>query len=185
MAIDNMQGKVTTTGMMDKGPVMPKGKVNPKLTAKSVEKKEQVAKSQPVQNKPMTLKDQFPNASQTELDIAERLKSLTDDDMAAIQNVLSPSVAQAFGKIVPELAPVFEQYRTEEPNLVMPMSVAASYAIKKYGLQDPKQAVAVFTEDIFGGLQQEPMETQQTNVPPSQPAQPGGLMTSPQNMETV
>ena len=31
MAIDNMQGKVTTTGMMDKGPVMPKGKVDPKL----------------------------------------------------------------------------------------------------------------------------------------------------------
>ena len=55
----------------------------------------------------MTLKNQFPNASQTELDIAERLKTLTDDDMAAIQNVLSPSVAGAFGKIVPELAPIF------------------------------------------------------------------------------
>ena len=174
MAIDNMQGKVTTTGMMDKGPVMPKGKVNPKLP---VEKKEPVAKKpQPVQNKPMTLKDQFPNASQTELDIAERLKTLTDDDMAAIQNVLSPSVAGAFGKIVPELAPVFEQYRTEEPNLVMPMSVAANYAMKQYGVQDPKQAVAVLTEDIFGGLEQPQMETQQTtNVPPSQ-----GLMTSPQ-----
>ena len=173
MAIDNMQGKVTTTGMMDKGPVMPKGKVNPKLP---VEKKEQVAKPQPVQNKPTTLKDQFPNASQTELDIAERLKTLTDDDMAAIQNVLSPSVAEAFGKIVPELAPVFEQYRTEEPNLVMPMSVAANYAMKQYGVQDPKQAVAVLTEDIFGGLEQPQMETQQTtNVPPSQ-----GLMTSPQ-----
>ena len=172
MAIDNMKGKVTTTGMMDKGPVMPKGKVNPKLP---VEKKEQVAKPQPVQNKPTTLKDQFPNASETELTIAERLKTLTDDDMAAIQNVLSPSVAGAFGKIVPELAPVFEQYRTEEPNLVMPMSVAANYAMKQYGVQDPKQAVAVLTEDIFGGLQQQPMETQQTNVPPSQ-----GLMTSPQ-----
>ena len=98
MAIDNMKGKVTTTGMMDKGPVMPKGKVNPKLP---VEKKEQVAKPQPVQNKPTTLKDQFPNASETELTIAERLKTLTDDDMAAIQNVLSPSVAGAFGKIVP------------------------------------------------------------------------------------
>ena len=109
MAIDNMQGKVTTTGMMDKGPVMPKGKVNPKLPT---QKKEQPAKQQVVQNKPMTLKDQFPNASQTELDIAERLKTLTDDDMAAIQNVLSPSVAGAFGKIVPELAPIFEQYRT-------------------------------------------------------------------------
>ena len=173
MAIDNMQGKVTTTGMMDKGPVMPKGKVNPKLP---VEKKEQVAKPQPVQNKPTTLKDQFPNASETELTIAERLKTLTDDDMAAIQNVLSPSVAGAFGKIVPELAPVFEQYRTEEPNLVMPMSVAANYAMKQYGVQDPKQAVAVLTEDIFGGLEQPQMETQQTtNVPPSQ-----GLMTSPQ-----
>ena len=180
MAIDNMQGKVTTTGMMDKGPVMPKGKVNPKLP---VEKKEPVAKKpQPVQNKPMTLKDQFPNASQTELDIAERLKTLTDDDMAAIQNVLSPSVAGAFGKIVPELAPVFEQYRTEEPNLVMPMSVAANYAMKQYGVQDPKQAVAVLTEDIFGGMQPT-METQQTNVPPGN--EPQGLMTSPQNMETV
>ena len=180
MAIDNMQGKVTTTGMMDKGPVMPKGKVNPKLPT---QKKEQVAeKQQPVQNKPTTLKDQFPNASQTELDIAERLKTLTDDDMAAIQNVLSPSVAGAFGKIVPELAPVFEQYRTEEPNLVMPMSVAANYAMKQYGVQDPKQAVAVLTEDIFGGMQPT-METQQTNVPPGN--EPQGLMTSPQNMETV
>ena len=173
MAIDNMQGKVTTTGMMDKGPVMPKGKVDPKLPT---QKKEQAAKLQPVQNKPMTLKEQFPNASQTELDIAERLKTLTDDDMAAIQNVLSPSVAEAFGKIVPELAPIFEQYRTEEPNLVMPMSVAANYAMKQYGVTDPKQAVAVLTEDIFGGLEQPQMETQQqTNVPPSQ-----GLMTSPQ-----
>ena len=172
MAIDNMQGKVTTTGIMDKGPVMPEGKVNPKLP---VEKKEQVAKPQPVQNKPTTLKDQFPNASETELTIAERLKTLTDDDMSAIQNVLSPSVAEAFGKIVPELAPVIEQYRTEEPNLVMPMSVAANYAMKQYGVQDPKQAVAVLTEDIFGGLEQPQMETQQTNVPPSQ-----GLMTSPQ-----
>ena len=182
MAIDNMQGKVTTTGTMDKGPAMPKGKVNPVLPT---QKKEQAVKPQPVQNKPMSLKDQFPNASETELTIAERLKTLTDDDMAAIQNVLSPSVAGAFSKIVPELSPVFEQYRTEEPNLVMPMSVAANYAMKQYGVQDPKQAVAVLTEDIFGGLQQQSMETQQTNVPPSQPTENVGLMASPQNMETV
>ena len=182
MAIDNMQGKVTTTGTMDKGPAMPKGKVNPVLPT---QKKEQAVKPQPVQNKPMSLKDQFPDASETELTIAERLKTLTDDDMAAIQNVLSPSVAGAFGKIVPELAPIFEQYRTEEPNLVMPMSVAANYAMKQYGVQDPKQAVAVLTEDIFGGLQQQSMETQQTNVPPSQPTENVGLMASPQNMETV
>tara|TARA_Y100000592_G_C5411886_1_gene288535 strand:+ start:593 stop:1132 length:540 start_codon:yes stop_codon:yes gene_type:complete len=179
MAIDNMQGKVTTTGTMDAGPKMPKGKVDPKLP---VQKKEQPVTKQVVQNKPMTLKDQFPNASETELTIAERLKTLTDDDISAIQNVLSPSVAGAFGKIVPELAPVFEQYRTEEPNLVMPMSVAANYAMKQYGVRDPKQAVAVLTEDIFGGMQPT-METRQTNVPPGN--EPQGLMTSPQTMETV
>ena len=181
MAIDNMQGKVTTTGTMDAGPKMPKGKVNPVLPT---QKKQEQPPQEVVQNKPMTLKDQFPDASETELTIAERLKTLTDDDMAAIQNVLSPSVAGAFGKIVPELAPILEQYRTEEPNLVMPMSVAANYAMKQYGVQDPKQAVAVLTEDIFGGLQQQPMETQQqTNVPPGNESK--GLMTSPQNMETV
>ena len=31
MAIDNMQGKVTTTGMVDKMPKMPEGNVNPSL----------------------------------------------------------------------------------------------------------------------------------------------------------
>ena len=35
-------------------------------------------------------------------------------------------------------------------------------------------------EDVSGQ-----METQQTNVPPSQPTETAGLMTSPQNMETV
>ena len=43
----------------------------------------------------------------------------------------------------------------------MPMSVAANYAMKQYGVQDPKQAVAVLTEDIFGGMEQPQMETQQ------------------------
>jgi hypothetical protein len=43
--------------------------------------------------------------------------------------------------------------------------------MRRYGVQDPKQAVTVLTEDIFGNTQME----QQTNVPPSQ-----GLMTSPQ-----
>ena len=31
MAIDNMQGKVSTTGIMNNMPIMPKGKVNPQL----------------------------------------------------------------------------------------------------------------------------------------------------------
>ena len=39
MAIDNMQGKVSTTGIMNDRPVMPKGDVNPQL---------QVGSSQPL-----------------------------------------------------------------------------------------------------------------------------------------
>ena len=65
----------------------------------------------------MTLKNQFPNASQTELDIAERLKTLTDDDMAAIQNVLSPSVAGAFVKLFLNLLPYLSS--TEQKNQIL------------------------------------------------------------------
>ena len=168
MAISDMKGTVTTTGMRNQKQQMPKGRVKPKLP---VQKKEQPVKQQVVQNKPMTLKDQFPDASETEITLAERFKTLTAEDRAAISAVLSPSVTTALSKMLPEFAPLMEQIGTDEPNLVMPMSVAASYAMRRYGVQDPKQAVTVLAEDIFGNTQME----QQTNVPPSQ-----GLMTSPQ-----
>ena len=177
MAISDMKGTVTTTGMMNQKQQMPKGRVNPKLP---VQKKEQPVKQQVVQNKPMTLKDQFPDASETEITLAERFKTLTAEDRASISAVLSPSVTAALSKMLPEFAPLMEQIGSTEPNLVMPMSVAANYAIRKYGIEDPKQAVTVLAEDIFGNTQ---METQQTNVPPGN--EPQGLMTSPQNMETV
>ena len=177
MAISDMKGTVTTTGMMNQKQQMPKGRVNPKLP---VQKKEQPVKQQVVQNKPMTLKEQFPDASETEITLAERFKTLTAEDRASISAVLSPSVTAALSKMLPEFAPLMEQIGSTEPNLVMPMSVAANYAIRKYGIEDPKQAVTVLAEDIFGNTQ---METQQTNVPPGN--EPQGLMTSPQNMETV
>ena len=84
MAISDMKGTVTTTGMMNQKQQMPKGRVNPKLP---VQKKEQPVKQQVVQNKPMTLKDQFPDASETEITLAERFKTLTAEDRAAISAV--------------------------------------------------------------------------------------------------
>ena len=57
--------------------------------------------------------------------------------------------------------------------------------MKRYGVNDPKQAITLFYEDITTGLDQ-PMETQQqTNVPPNQLTETASLMASPQNMETV
>ena len=170
MAISDIKGTVTTTGMMGKGPTMPKGKVDPKLPQVKTPKPE-VAKQVNTQNQGSSLKEQFPNSSETEITLAERFKTLTAEDRAAISAVLSPSVTTALSKMLPEFAPLMEQIGTDEPNLVMPMSVAASYAMRRYGVQDPKQAVTVLAEDIFGNTQME----QQTNVPPSQ-----GLMTSPQ-----
>ena len=177
MAIDNMQGKVSTTGMMNQGPSVPKA---PNLT--SLGKKE-TASAQKQITPPASaettnpLKEQFPKASETELMFAERAKSLTDEDQAALQAVLSPSVKNALGKIIPEFKPVMDQFGSNEPNVVLPVSVVSNYAKKRYGGND-NEALAAFMEDVSGQ-----METQQTNVPPGN--EPQGLMTSPQNMETV
>jgi hypothetical protein len=180
MAIDNMQGKVSTTGMMNQKPSVPKA---PNLA--SLGKKETVPA--PKQTTPSAatgttnpLKEQFPEASDTELMFAERAKSLTDEDQAALQAVLSPSVRNALGKIIPEFKPVMDQFGSNEPNVILPVSIVSNYAKRRYGGND-NEALAAFIEDVSGQ-----METQQTtNVPPSQPTETAGLMASPQNMETV
>jgi len=180
MAIDNMQGKVSTTGTVNQKPKTPKA---PNLSALGS------GKPTPVKKTPMPpaatsttnpLKEQFPEASDTELMFAERAKNLTDEDQAALQAVLSPSVRNALGKIIPEFKPVMDKFGSNEPNVILPVSIVSNYAKKRYGGND-NEALAAFIEDVSGQ-----METQQTtNVPPSQPPETAGLMTSPQNMETV
>ena len=171
MAIDNMQGKVSTTGMMNQKPKTPKA---PNLTG--------LGKAQPMPEpkKPTPaqvgttnpLKDEFPEATETELMFAERAKSLTDEDQAALQTVLSPSVRNALGKIIPEFKPVMDAYGTNEPNVVIPMSLMSNYAMKVYGNNNPEEAVARFYDDVTSDIDR---QMDQNNVPPSQ-----GLMTSPQ-----
>ena len=56
--------------------------------------------------------------------------------------------------------------------------------MRLYGVDDPNQAISQFYDDVTSGIDQQ-MGQQTTNVPPSQPTQTAGLMTSPQNMETV
>ena len=171
MAIDNMQGKVSTTGMMNQKPKTPKA---PNLTG--------LGKAQPMPEpkKPTPaqvgttnpLQKEFPEATETELMFAERAKSLTDEDQAALQTVLSPSVKNALGKIIPEFKPVMDAYGTNEPNVVIPMSLMSNYAMKIYGNNNPEEAVARFYDDVTSDIDR---QMDQNNVPPSQ-----GLMTSPQ-----
>ena len=171
MAIDNMQGKVSTTGMMNQKPKTPKA---PNLTG--------LGKAQPMPEpkKPTPaqagttnpLQKEFPEATETELMFAERAKSLTDEDQAALQTVLSPSVKNALAKIIPEFKPVMDAYGTNEPNVVIPMSLMSNYAMKIYGNNNPEEAVARFYDDVTSDIDR---QMDQNNVPPSQ-----GLMTSPQ-----
>ena len=171
MAIDNMQGKVSTTGMMNQKPKTPKA---PNLTG--------LGKAQPMPEpkKPTPaqvgttnpLQKEFPEATETELMFAERAKSLTDEDQAALQTVLSPSVKNALGKIIPEFKPVMDAYGTNEPNVVIPMSLMSNYAMKIYGNTNPEEAIARFYDDVTSDIDR---QMDQNNVPPSQ-----GLMTSPQ-----
>ena len=172
MAIDNMQGKVSTTGMMNKKPSVPKA---PNLTGLG---KRETAPT-PKQTTPPAaagttnpLQQEFPEASDTELMFAERAKSLTDEDQAALQTVLSPSVKNALGKIIPEFKPVMDAYGTNEPNVVIPMSLMSNYAMKVYGNNNPEEAIARFYDDVTSDIDR---QMDQNNVPPSQ-----GLMTSPQ-----
>lgn len=171
MAIDNMQGKVSTTGMMNEKPKTPKA---PNLTG--------LGKAQPMPEpkKPTPaqagttnpLQKEFPEATETELMFAERAKSLTDEDQAALQTVLSPSVKNALGKIIPEFKPVMDAFGTNEPNVVIPMSLMSNYAMKVYGNNNPEEAIARFYDDVTSDIDR---QMDQNNVPPSQ-----GLMTSPQ-----
>jgi hypothetical protein len=81
-----------------------------------------------------------------------------------------------------------EELSSGEPNVIFPLSTIQRYAQSKYG-GDTNQALQTFVSDVikpdYDAFKQQ-LETQQTtNVPPSQPTETAGLMTSPQNMETV
>ena len=180
-------GKPTTTGMMDQKPSVPAA---PDLRALGKGQPKPQAKPQPTAQKPVSdLKQQFPDATEMELEFADRIKSLTDEDTAALQSVLSPSVKTALGKIIPEFKEVMDAYGSNEPNVVIPLSTVKSFAMKRYGGENEEVAVQNFMTDILSqSMPEQPMEQQQqTTVPPSQPMapQPQGLMTSPQNMEQV
>ena len=192
-----MKGTVSTTGIMNDRPVMPKGNVNPQL---------QAGGSQPLPEDPTKPVNPFapkptgpvlPNKeiatgddqemTPIENEIVKRANTLTDEDKENFVNILSPSVVGTLSKLLPEFADTMEELSSGEPNVIFPLSTIQRYAQSKYG-GDTNQALQTFVSDVikpdYDAFKQQ-LDTQQTNVPPSQPMQPTGLMTSPQNMETV
>ena len=163
-----MKGTVTTTGIMNQPLKMPQGNVDPKLPQpKSITQTTQ----EPVVNTQNTTTVQAP----------------TDEDMETINAALSPSVKIALGKVFPDLKSTIDKLGTNEPNVIIPLSVAKRYATSKYGGETESDALTNFMTDMMSpeinAAGNNQMEMQLTNVPPGN--EPQGLMTSPQNMETV
>ena len=197
MAIDNMQGKVTTTGMLDQTPSMPKGKVDPQLQTQTVAPKpEPKPEQQPVQQ----TMDDNEEMTPIEQEIVNRAESLTDEDREVFINILSPSVVNVLSKLLPEFSETMEELSGDEPNVIFPLSTIQRYASSKYGAASPEEALQTFVSDVikpdYDAFKQQLDNQTQQNVPPGnqmaestpglmEPSATNPMMTSPQTNKTV
>ena len=173
--------RTTTTGLIDKKPMIP---------AAPVIQNQQVEKGPPGGGDPrMTSAAPVANVAQSQdgplTTKYPGVKDLSDEDIESLNAALSPSVKEALSKIFPDLASAIDQLGTDEPNVIFPLSYIVKFAMSRYGGQDEQEAMNNFMADVQSMNQQ--MENQ-NNVPPGteQPTtETAGLMTSPQNMETV
>ena len=159
MAI-NQRGNVTTTGMMNK----PIGNTQvPDMSTltspqQPVEKKQLVKAKQPVQQ----IKD--PN----EINVGERLRNITAEDMTVLEPVLSPSVKRVLAKIMPEITSLLEGVGSNEETIPVKFSVIDSLPteIQNFILQ-ANNPQTMDNNNV-------PLDTQTTQVPSGMMA-PEGL----------
>jgi len=135
MAIDS-RGQVTTTGLMNQSPgvnVRAPDMSNLAQPKQPVRQPEQV--KQPVKT------------DQTTIAQKGRSNAITDEDMAVLSPVLSPSVVNVLRKLVPKFGPFLAQAGTGEENIVLPRSIVVSYATRMYGGNED-EAVQNFVADL-------------------------------------
>ena len=117
MAIKDMKGTVTTTGMMNEKPV---AKAPDMSGIKMPTETKQVVKKPAPQNTPR------------EEGLLSKVQNLTNEDKAVLATVLSPSVSKVLSKIAPDLNPLLTQFTKDEENVVLPVSVVKNFATRKY-----------------------------------------------------
>jgi len=169
MAISDMKGTITTTGMMNNKPTAMKAPDMSKI-------------KMPTAKKPTPVREVVKPAEQPkQIDLAQKVQNLTDQDKAVLATVLSPSVSNALKKIAPELTPLLDQAGTAEENVIIPVSVVKNFATKRYGGEDETQAVTSFIADLQESAPGMNNEMEQTNVPPdTQMANQSEDMISPE-----
>ena len=183
--------RTTTTGLIDKKPMIPAA---PDLSALQGAQPTQAQVTPSVdQTNVDPLKAEFPDASDMEVELANRFKELTAEDRKVLSDILSPSVINSLGKLLPEFTPLMEAVGRKEPNVIFPLSYIVKFAMTRYGGGDEQEAINNFMTDVQSMNQQ--ME-QPNDVPPGteqptetaglvEPTGETGLMSSPQNMETA
>jgi hypothetical protein len=152
MAIENMQGKVSMTGMVNSKP--------PKIEAPDMSNMKMpagMAKDKPKQ----VVEKPAPQNTPREEGLLDKVQNLTDQDKAILSVVLSPSVSNVLSKVAPELNPLLSQFTKEEENVILPVSVVKNFAARKYGGTE-EQSVQSFVADLTGQMEQQsvPPDTQ-------------------------
>ena len=154
MAIKDMKGTVSTTGMVNAAP--------PKIEAPDMSKIKMPTAPKQVEQKPA------PQEAPKQEGLLEKVQNLTNEDKAVLATVLSPSVSSVLGKIAPELNPLLQRFTKDEENVTLPVSIVKNFASRKYGGTE-EQSVQSFVADLTGQMDQQPVppDTQMVQAPES------------------
>tara|TARA_B100000424_G_C22613006_1_gene341399 strand:- start:42 stop:581 length:540 start_codon:yes stop_codon:yes gene_type:complete len=154
MAISDMKGTVTTTGIMNNKPAPMRAPNMSKI-------------KMPTARKPAPVKEVAKPVEQPkEMTLAEKVQNLTDQDKIVLSTVLSPSVSSVLKKIAPDLSPLLDQAGPAEENVIIPVSVAKNFAAKRYGGQNETEAVSNFIADLQSSVPGIDNMMGQSTVPP-------------------
>ena len=151
MAIKDMKGTVTTTGMMNEKPV---AKAPDMSNMKMARGPILPSPEDPVN--PFRPKPTGPVLPKEQEGLLQKVENLTDQDKAILSVVLSPSVSKVLSKIAPELNPLLTQFTKEEENVTLPVSVVKNFAARKYGGTEV-ESVQSFVADLTGQMDQQPV----------------------------
>ena len=155
MAIQDMKGTVSTTGMVNNPPAKIQAPDMSKIKMPTVDRPKQV--TQKLVEQPQ------------EEGLLPKVENLTNEDKAVLSTVLSPSVSKVLGKIAPDLNPLLTQFTKEEENVVLPVSIVKNFASRKYPGTE-QESIQSFVSDLAGQMEQEttvPPDTQMVQAPES------------------
>jgi len=145
MAIQDMKGTVTTTGIVNNPPAKIQAPDMSKIKMPTADKPKQVT--------------QKPVEQPQEEGLLSKVENLTNEDKAVLSTVLSPSVSKVLRKIAPDLNPLLTQFTKEEENVVLPVSIVKNFASRKYPGTE-QESIQSFVSDLAGQMEQT------TTVPP-------------------